>query len=218
MSPGNAKIRRRAMLCLKLCTDAEWASDAIRQVDAILVDHAHCERKAASNALSLARRHPEDEDLVQALTELAREEDEHFRRVLVVVSTRGVTVGAPTVDVYAAELRRASRTLPRESIANPLVDRLLVAALIEARSCERFKLLAGAAVDPGDREVQTLWGELFAAEAGHYRTFFDLAVRAADGHRARIVGRLERLAELEAAIVLALSRRRDRPACPTIHG
>jgi tRNA-(ms[2]io[6]A)-hydroxylase len=206
------------MLCLKVCTDARWASDAIRQVDAILVDHAHCERKAAANALSLATRHPEDEDLVQSLTELAREEDEHFRRVLAVASTRGATVGAPAVDVYAAELRRASRTLPRESIADPLVDRLLVAALIEARSCERFQLLAGVAVDPGDGDVRTLWGELFAAEAAHYRTFVDLAERAADGHRSRVVGRLERLADLEAAIMLALSRRRDRPGCPTIHG
>jgi tRNA-(ms[2]io[6]A)-hydroxylase len=206
------------MLCLKVRTDARWASDAIRQIDAILVDHAHCERKAASNALSLATRHPEDEDLVQSLTELAREEDEHYRRVLAVVSTRGATVGPPPVDVYAAELRRASRTLPRESIANPLVDRLLVAALIEARSCERFQLLAGVAVDPGDSDVRTLWGDLFAAEAGHYRTFVDLAERAADGHRPRVVGRLERLADLEAAIVLALSRRRDQPGCPTIHG
>src|ERR1039457_4910920 len=134
------------MLCLKVPTDAAWADAAMRDVDAVLVDHAHCEMKAASNALSLATRHPGDAELARVLTDLAREKIEHFQRVLTMLEARGVTLGPPPVDAYAAELRRAANDLPRgHGDAATLVDRLLVGALIEARSCERFKLLADAA-------------------------------------------------------------------------
>lgn len=125
------------MLCLKVPTDAAWAEEAMRDVDAVLVDHAHCEMKAASNALSLVTRHPGDAELVTALADVAREEIEHFQRVLAVLVARGVTLGPPPVDAYAAELRRAAKELPhRPGETALLVDRLLVGALIEARSCE----------------------------------------------------------------------------------
>ena len=133
------------MLCLKVPTDAAWAEAAMRDLDAVLVDHAHCEMKAASNALSLAARHPGDAELARALTDLAREEIDHFQRVLAMLVERQVTLGPPPVDAYAAELRKAAGELPRERAnGSTLVDRLLVGALIEARSCERFKLLADA--------------------------------------------------------------------------
>ncbi len=210
------------MLCLKVPTDAAWAPEAMRDVDAVLVDHAHCEMKAASNALSLATRHPGHVAVVQALTALAREEIEHFQRVHAVLVERGVTLGPPPVDTYAAELRRAGKTLPRApGEAALLVDRLLVGALIEARSCERFKLLAEAtAVDPAHAALHALWNELLGAEARHYRTFVDLATAAAGGDRDAVQARLERLASLEGEIVLALAdpTRARAASRATIHG
>jgi tRNA-(ms[2]io[6]A)-hydroxylase len=208
------------MFCLKQATDDAWAASAVRDVDAVLVDHAHCEMKAASNALSLAARHPGDIDLVRALADLAREEIDHFQRVLSMLAARGVALGPPPIDVYAAELRRGARELPREPCLPPLVDRLLVGALIEARSCERFKLLAQAtAGQHAHAGPHVLWSELRAAEARHYRTFVDLASRAAGANRGRVTARLERLAALEGAIVSALASGRATPAArATIHG
>jgi tRNA-(ms[2]io[6]A)-hydroxylase len=211
------------MLGLKVSTDAEWAAAAMRDADAVLVDHAHCELKAASNALSLVARHPGDATLARALTALAREEIDHFQRVLDTLAARGVPVGAPPVDTYAAALRRAAGALPRDArlgALGALVDRLLVGALIEARSCERFQLLAEASAGV-DAELHALWRELLAAEARHYRTFVDLAVHAAGGDRARVVDRLDRLAEAEASIVTAIAEeaRGSRAISrATIHG
>ncbi|HXX69596.1 MAG TPA: tRNA isopentenyl-2-thiomethyl-A-37 hydroxylase MiaE [Polyangiaceae bacterium] len=207
------------MFCLKVTTDARWAARALGNLDALLVDHAHCEMKAASNALSLAMRHCDDAVIVRTLTDLAREEIEHFQQVLALLSARGVPLTGPSVDVYAAGLREAVRRLPRDPVTTPLVDRLLVGALIEARSCERFKLLSeGAAVIGGDRYPGALWRELLASEATHYRLFVDLAVRASGGRRPAVVARLDRLAELEAAIVDALNRNHDPSGPATIHG
>src|SRR5258708_16547437 len=121
------------MLCLKVATDVAWAAEAMGDVDAILVDHAHCEMKAASNALSLAVRVPGDIALARALAELAREEIDHFQRVLTLLAARDATLGRPPVDPYAADLRRAASALPPDPRSTRLVDRLLVGALIEAR-------------------------------------------------------------------------------------
>ncbi len=221
------------MLCLTVPTDAAWAPAALQDVAAVLVDHAHCEMKAASNALSLAARHPGDAELARALTDLAREEIDHFQRVLAILVERGVTLGPPPVDAYAAELRRAAGALPRDrdrgnrgdrgDRASTLVDRLLVGALIEARSCERFKLLAEATSRLPDRQAEhALWNELLAAEARHYRTFVDLAARAGareGGTREGVLARLERLAEVEGQIVTALSRGAGENASrASIHG
>jgi tRNA 2-(methylsulfanyl)-N6-isopentenyladenosine37 hydroxylase len=206
------------MLCLKVPTDGAWAAAALREADAVLVDHAHCELKAASNALSLVARHPGDPALAQALTDLAREEIEHFQRVMTVLAARGVALGPPPVDAYAAALRRAAHVLPRRPSVTGLVDRLLVAAVIEARSCERFQLLAEEARERDGRELHALWQELLAAEARHYRTFVDLAVQAAGGDRATVVARLDELAEAEGAIVMALARGGDEVSRAMIHG
>jgi tRNA-(ms[2]io[6]A)-hydroxylase len=206
------------MLCLKVPTDAAWAAAAMRDADAVLADHAHCELKAASNALSLVARHPGDPELAQALSDLAREEIDHFQRVMAVLAARGVVLGTPPVDEYAASLRRAANALARPARPTDrdrLVDRLLVGALIEARSCERFQLLAEASREL-DPELHALWKELLASEARHYRTFVDLAVRAAGGDRASVVARLERIAEVEGAIVAGLAAGDTSRA--TIHG
>jgi tRNA 2-(methylsulfanyl)-N6-isopentenyladenosine37 hydroxylase len=204
------------MLCLKVPTDPTWTAIALSDVDAILVDHAQCELKAASNALSLAARHPGDTELVFALTDLAREEIDHFQRVVAALKARGVVGEVPTEDRYAAELRRAVSALPHAPDLSPLVDRLLVCALIEARSCERFKLLAEGAATRAD-SLAALWDDLFVAEAQHYRTFVDLAVRAAGGDRAVTIARLERLAHLEGEIVRALGSH-ERATRAAIHG
>jgi tRNA-(ms[2]io[6]A)-hydroxylase len=205
------------MLCLKVPTDGAWTAIAMSDVDAVLVDHAQCELKAASNALSMAARHPGDTELVFALTDLAKDEIDHFRRVVAELRSRGVARGGPTEDGYAAELRRAVAALPRSRNLAPLVDRLLVCALIEARSCERFKLLAEAAVGTGSAVLAALWGDLLASEAKHYKTFVDLAVHAAGGNRAATLERLEGLAEVEGVIVSALGSKQPT-ARTAIHG
>ena len=208
------------MLCLKVPTDGAWAIAAMRDPDATLVDHAHCELKAASNALSLVGRHAHhsrDAELAQALAELAREELEHFQRVASLLTSRRVPLGPPPVDAYAAALCRAAGALARGPAITALVDRLLVAAIIEARSCERFQLLAETTLG-GDATLHALWRELLASEARHYRTFVDLAVRAASGDRASVLDRLDQLAEAEGAIVTSLARGGDGSSRATIHG
>jgi tRNA 2-(methylsulfanyl)-N6-isopentenyladenosine37 hydroxylase len=204
------------MLCLKVPTDASWTAAAMRDADAVLVDHAHCELKAASNALSLVARHPGDVELAHALADIAREEIDHFQRVVAVLAARRVALGPPPVDEYAASLRRAASALARGPAITALVDRLLVAAVIEARSCERFQLLAASARD--DAALHGLWHKLLASEARHYRTFVDLAVRASAGDRASVVERLDQLAVAEGAIVTALGRGGDDSSRATIHG
>jgi len=202
------------MLSLRVATDDAWVTHAVGDVDALLRDHAHCEMKAASNALSLAARYPDDLGLVCALTSIAKEEIEHFQRVVAVLERRGIALGSPPVDEYAAALRRAASSLPREGDGTALVDRLLVGALIEARSCERFKLLA-AALSEQDVELHRFYEELFAAEARHFRVFVDLATKAAHGDVARISARLDELASREADIVVACARGVERAA---VHG
>jgi tRNA-(ms[2]io[6]A)-hydroxylase len=203
------------MLCLRVATDPGWVADAARDPDALLMDHAHCEMKAASNALSLAARYPASHELMRCLTDLAREEIDHFQRVLDLLTRRGLRLGAPPVDAYAAELRRAVGGLPRAEATGPLVDRLLVAALIEARSCERFKLLAASPAE-GDarRDMRALHEELFVAEARHYRTFVDLATQVSNDAGA-VASRLDAIAEVEGRIVAALAGEARRA---TIHG
>jgi tRNA 2-(methylsulfanyl)-N6-isopentenyladenosine37 hydroxylase len=208
------------MFCLNVATDPAWAREAVRDVDAVLADHAHCEMKAASNALSLAARHCDDLELVRALTDLAREELDHFQRVLALLAARGVRMRPPPVDRYAAELRRRVGALPASPHATSQVDRLLVGALIEARSCERFMLLSQAtAANARLAEHHALWSELLACEARHYVTFVDLATRAAKGDRDRVEARLGQLAEIEGDIVRALGRGgNDGVSRATVHG
>jgi tRNA 2-(methylsulfanyl)-N6-isopentenyladenosine37 hydroxylase len=219
------------MFCLRAPTDPGWAALASKDLDAVLVDHAHCEMKAATNALSLAVRHASDLGLVRALTEIAKEELAHFQRVVDFLERRGLSLGAPPVDDYAAELRRAMNGLPLTDL--PLVvDRLLVGALIEARSCERFKLLLGALPPECPPDLCAFYEELFAAEARHYRDYVDLAIRAGSTHaprevalsagvdrgrsmRERVEARLDQLAEAEGRIVQRLAKRETRGM---IHG
>jgi tRNA-(ms[2]io[6]A)-hydroxylase len=202
------------MLCLRAATDEAWARAAVKDLDAVLVDHAHCEMKAATNALSLVVRHPHDLALVKALTAIAQEELAHFDMVVAFLEERGLSLGIPPVDDYAAQLRRAMNALPASDL--PLVsNRLLVGALIEARSCERFKLLLSALPPDCPADLRAFYQELFECEARHYRDYVDLA-RTAAGTLAHLVdARLDALAEAEARIVRGLAANDARG---TVHG
>ena len=188
------------MLCLQNRTDPRWLDVALADLDAVLVDHAHCEIKAATNALSLASRATTPE-MARVLAELAAEEVTHFQQVLAKLAERGLLLGLPPVDAYAAELRAAAhRTRPEgRSPSETLVDRLLVAALIEARSCERFRLLADELRRREERELADFYEDLFACEARHYRALLDLAT-SAGGDERRVRARLDALASEEARI------------------
>ena len=191
------------MLCLRAATDEAWARAAVQDLDAVLIDHAHCEMKAATNALSLVVRHSADLKLVRALTAIAQEELAHFDRVVAFLAGRGLALGVPPVDDYAAQLRRAMNALPPSDL--PLVsNRLLVGAIIEARSCERFKLLLGALPADTPDDLRAFYQELFECEARHYRDYVELAKQSAGALAHLVDGRLELLAEAEARIVRAL--------------
>lgn len=197
------------MFCLVEKTDPAWAIVASRDLPALLVDHAHCEMKAASNAISLATRHPENLELVLLLTTLAEEELAHFKEVVLELQRRGIALVPPRSDVYADRLRKAADQGPKP--IGFLADRLLVAALIEARSCERFKLLSEAPVPEGIRAFYT---RLFHAEATHYTKLVELAVRLV-GARERVQARLATLAEREGEVLRSL---RADGLTPTMHG
>ncbi len=185
------------MLGLLTPTDPRWIAHALADFDAVLLDHFHCELKAASNATALVARHPDRPRLVRELSALAQEELTHLAQVHARLVARNVRIVPPSTDPYAIALRHACNQTPGRR--DPLLDRLCVAALIEARSCERFALLRDHA--PTD-ELRAWYADLFASEARHHRLFASLAEDVAGEETAR--GRLAFLAAREAEIVAAL--------------
>jgi tRNA-(ms[2]io[6]A)-hydroxylase len=158
------------MLGLKLPTDPRWASAAQHHLQDILTDHAYCEQKAASTAISLLITYPELPELVQEMAALAREEMSHFELVHQQIVKRGFALGRERKDEYAGALSRFFPQTKDRSLR--LVHRLLVAALIEARSCERFRVLSETLEDA---ELARFYRNLMASEAGHYTLFLRLA-------------------------------------------
>lgn len=158
------------MLHLQLPTETQWADTALRNLGDILVDHLYCEQKAASNAISMIVRYPQHTQLVDTLTEIVAEEWDHYRRVLAEIRKRNIPVGPQRVDEYAVRLLKFERK--GQGMDKQLLDKLLVCAIIEARSCERFKMLSQNVEDP---ELSAFYYELMASEAGHYTVFTDLA-------------------------------------------
>jgi tRNA-(ms[2]io[6]A)-hydroxylase len=200
------------VLCLTTRTDPRWAEVALADLPALLADHAHCEMKAASNALSLAMRCPLLAPLrvARVLVEIAEEELQHYRAILDELLRRGLPLGPPDPDEYASELRRAAARTGGRTPKPALADRLLVGALIEARSCERFRLLADALAARG-HDLAPLYEELFAAEARHYTTFVDLAADVL-GDEAAARARLSEIARAEGELAARLG------AAPAVHG
>lgn len=154
---------------LALPTPPEWLPHALEHFDAVLIDHAHCEKKAAANALSMLQAYPELPGLPAQMARLAREESAHLARVLQIMESRGLTLTRDAGDPYAQALQKHVRTPALER----RLDRLLVAAMIEARSCERLALLSSGLEDPA---LARFYGELAQSEDGHQELFFRLAV------------------------------------------
>lgn len=160
-------------LPLRYATPGRWASDVLAHPLELLNDHAHLEKKAAANALELLNRWPEPrppENWVAAMTAVARDEVEHLATVCRLLARRGGRLTRQHSNPYASELRALVR---QGTGRGELVDRLMVSALIEARSCERFKLLGEACAD--DTVLRKLYRGLWASEHGHFRTFVQLA-------------------------------------------
>jgi tRNA-(ms[2]io[6]A)-hydroxylase len=194
------------MELLRSTTDPRWLQVVLGDLPRTLADHAHCEKKAAASALKLVADHPDRPELVRPLARLAQEELSHLLAVLAEMGRLGVPPLPDDGDPYAQALVRLVRPGGTGRARDRLVDRLLVAALIEARSRERLALLAGALLDPRLRE---LYARLARSEAGHERLFVELAGAVGGEEQAR--ARLDALAAEEARIVAAL------PLLPRIH-
>jgi tRNA-(ms[2]io[6]A)-hydroxylase len=182
------------MLSLQSPSTSRWLAQVDTGLDEILVDHAHCEKKAAGVAMNLLFSYVDHVELARALTEIVNEELEHFRLVLDLLERRGIRFRKLSPSRYGQRLHERIR---REE-PDRAVDRLLVAGLIEARSCERFSLLADHAADA---ELRSFYRGLFESEARHHATYVRLAAGFAPEEAVR--QRLHWLAAEEAAIIAA---------------
>ena len=169
-------------------SSAGWLQQAIARPDLVLIDHAHCERKAAGSALQLMFRYPAESGLAERLSPLAREELEHFEQVLALLAGRGLALRPLQAPAYGARLSAAVR---REEPCR-MLDSYLVAGLIEARSHERMALLAAHSPDA---QLRDLYGALLASEARHFGLYWTLAEERFG--RQATVERLQVLAEVE---------------------
>lgn len=164
-------MSEKTILKLQLPTDPLWVKNVVESnMEEILTDHAFCEQKAASNAITLIVQNPNLSDLVQEMAALVQEEMDHFKRVHAIILERGYVLGRERKDNYVNELRKfiiigGGRT-------EQLVDRLLFSAMIEARSCERFKVMSEHI---NDKQLSVFYHELMVSEATHYSTFIRLA-------------------------------------------
>ena len=158
------------MLGLKLPTDPRWVNIVESNIEEILTDHAWCEQKAATNAIGLITQNSEHEDLVSELIVIAQEELEHFQQVHDIIKKRGLTLGRERKDSYVNELFKFMKK--GEGRQQSFVDRLLFSAMIEARSCERFRVLSE---NIKDKELSKFYHDLMVSEAGHYTTFLKFA-------------------------------------------
>jgi len=161
---------KEKMLHLKLPTDPRWVGIAEMQIEDILTDHAYCEQKAASSCISLILRFNDLDSIVDTLTPIVAEEWGHFERVLEQIRKRGLKFGFPRKDEYVVALTNFVKKGGNRM--QQLTEQLLLNALIEARSCERFKLLSKHIQD---EELKKFYYELMVSEAGHYVTFLELA-------------------------------------------
>ncbi len=182
------------MLHLKLETDPRWVTIAESNLEEILTDHAWCEQKAATNAITIITLNSDKEDLVTALLELAKEELEHFQMVHDIIKARGYTLGRERKDHYVNQLYKfMNKGGSREQ---SMVDRLLFSAMIEARSCERFKLLSERIKD---KELSKFYYDLMVSEAGHYTTFITFARKY--GQDVDVDKRWQELIEFEGELI-----------------
>lgn len=167
------------MLGLKLPTDPRWVNIVEKNIQEILVDHAYCEQKAASNAISMIVKFPEYPDVVEAMTEICQEEMEHFGQVHDKLRERGFVLGPERRDAYVNDLMEYLKSaFPGESRTSYFVNRMLFSAMIEARSCERFRLLSE---EINDEDLRSFYRSLMESEARHYTTFLQFARKYGQG-------------------------------------
>ena len=191
------------MLGLKLATDPRWVDIAEKSIDEVLIDHAFCEQKAASTCISLIVNYPDKTRLVEELAPIVTEEWGHFRMVLNELSKRGHSLGQQRKDEYVLRLAKCVRK--GGSRDEHLVERLLMSALIEARSCERFRLLS---LHISDDALKEFYHNLMVAEANHYKLFLDLAKEYMSEDYVK--SRFKEFLEQEAKILENLELRGDR--------
>ncbi len=193
------------MFKLKLLTDPRWANIAEGNLEEILTDHAWCEQKAATNAIGLITMLPEYPEIVTELLAIAQEELDHFNQVHEIIKKRGFTFGRTRKDDYVNQLVNfIQKGGNRDDL---LIDRMLFAAMIEARSCERFKVLTE---NIQDEELKTFYRELMISEANHYTTFIGFARQL--GEAEKVNKRWDEWLEYEAEIIKSYGKKE------TIHG
>lgn len=195
--------REKFVLGLELPTDPRWVNIAEKNIADILTDHAYCEQKAASSCISLIVQYPDRQELIDMLTPVVAEEWSHFERVIGEMKKRGFTLGFPRKDEYVEKLQEIiKKGGSRDQL---LLERLLMNALIEARSCERFRLLSQHIPDAG---LSKFYYELMVSEAGHYKNFLRLAKVYNDEEK--VMRRWREWLEGEAGIMKTLEVRGDR--------
>ncbi|MBC7693949.1 MAG: tRNA-(ms[2]io[6]A)-hydroxylase [Burkholderiales bacterium] len=194
------------MLGLKLETDPRWVNIVEKNIEEILTDHAYCEQKAASNALSIMIGFPYHTDLVDEMVKLAKEELSHFEMVHQKIKDRGFKLGFERKDEYVGELYKFMRKGHQKEIV--LIDRLLFGAMIEARSCERFKILSEQI---NDEDLKTFYKDLMISEATHYTLFIGFA-RKYGNHVEDIEKRWQQWLNFEADLIKKFGKKE------TIHG
>ncbi len=193
------------MLGLKLPTDPRWVNIVESNIGEILTDHAWCEQKAASNAITIMTIYSEYPDLVSEMSTVAREELEHFQQVHDIIQKRGLQLGRERKDDYVGEL--VSYMKKGGNRTQQLVERLLFAAMIEARSCERFRVLSE---NIEDKELATFYRDLMVSEAGHYTLFLKFARKYGAG--IDVDARWKEWLEAEAEIISRYGKKE------TVHG
>lgn len=179
-----SQLQAVQMLGLKLPTDPRWVNLAEKDLTEILTDHAYCEQKAATSCISLIQQYPEREDMVKALAPIVTEEWGHFRMVLAELDKRNLKLGRQRKDEYVNELLKFQKK--GGSREERLLEKLLVCALIEARSCERFRLLS---LHISDDNLKGFYHKFMISEAGHYRLFIDLAKNMPEKKRPKSGGK-----------------------------
>lgn len=199
----SSELQSVQMLGLKLPTDPRWVNLAEKDLAEILTDHAYCEQKAATACISLIQGYPDKEDLVKELAPIVTEEWGHFRMVMKELEKRGLSLGFQRKDEYVNRLLEFQKK--GGSREERLLERLLICALIEARSCERFRLLSLHINEP---ELRHWYHNFMVAEAGHYVLFIELAKRYNDEEVVR--QRWQEYLAYEAKVMNELELRGDR--------
>ena len=191
------------MLGLKLATDPRWVNLAEKSLEEILTDHAYCEQKAASSCISLIQQFPDKTEMVESLAPVVTEEWGHFRLVLQKLAEKNLKLGFQRNDEYVNQLIQFQ--IKGGTREQRFIDRLLICAMIEARSCERFRLLS---LHLKEQELREFYHTFMVSEAGHYRLFLELAKNY--GEPEAVQTRWQQLLEFEAKILDAFALRGDR--------